>query len=92
MHRGVRECAGVAFYQNHEENAGEPHSPNRSYVLLVEFFSFKRQDAAKGLRFILKVDHILEIKEARCACPRRATLSCSGLSSRRTHNSLVLTG
>ena len=26
----VTECAGVAFYQNQVENAGEPHSPNRS--------------------------------------------------------------
>ena len=31
----VTECAGVAFYQNHIEDAGEPHSPSRSYVLLV---------------------------------------------------------
>ena len=31
----VTECAGVAFYQNHVENADEPHSPSRGYVLLV---------------------------------------------------------
>ena len=31
----VTECAGVAFYQNHVENEGEPHSQSRSYVLLV---------------------------------------------------------
>ena len=31
----VTECAVVAFYQNHVENAGEPHSPSCSYVLLV---------------------------------------------------------
>ena len=31
----VTECAGVAFYQKHVETAGEPHSPSRSYVLLV---------------------------------------------------------
>ena len=31
----VTECAKVAFYQNHVENAGEPHCPSRSYVLLV---------------------------------------------------------
>ena len=30
----VTECAEVAFYQNHVEYAGEPHSPSRSYVLL----------------------------------------------------------
>ena len=38
--------------------------------------AYKRQDAAKGLRTAV----------------RRATLSCSGLTSRRTHNSPVLTG
>ena len=31
----VSEWAEVAFYQNHVENAGEPHSPSRSYVLFV---------------------------------------------------------
>ena len=31
----VTECAGIVFYQNHVENADEPHSPNRGYVLLV---------------------------------------------------------
>ena len=30
----VTERAGVAFYQNHVENAGESHSPSRSCVLL----------------------------------------------------------
>ena len=29
----VTECAGVAFYQNHVENAGEPHSPSRSFLV-----------------------------------------------------------
>ena len=31
----VTECVGVAFYQNHVENAGKPHSPSRYHVLLV---------------------------------------------------------
>ena len=31
--------AGIAFYQNHVENAGEPHSPSRSYLLLVWSYS-----------------------------------------------------
>ena len=39
-------------------------------VIQRKLVAYKRQDAAKGLRFNLKVDHILELKEAqsnRCA-------------------------
>ena len=40
----VTECAGVAFYINHVENAGEPHSSSRSYVLLVVKINMTRTE------------------------------------------------
>ena len=51
----VTECAGVAFYINHVENAGEPHSSSRSYVLLVVKINMTRTEkkARKFYKLIL---------------------------------------
>ena len=53
--------------------------------------AYKRQDAAKGLRFNLKVISLNSRRPSRTAV-RRATMSCTGFTSQSTHNSLVLTG
>ena len=50
----VTECAGVAFYQNHVENAGEPHSSSRSYVLLVVKINMTRTEK-KAHKFYKRV-------------------------------------
>ena len=56
-----------------EEGFGEPQQltePQLRKVVQRKLVAYRRQDAAKGLRFNLKVDHILELKEAqsnRCA-------------------------
>ena len=54
----VTECAGVAFYQNHVENAGRPHSPSRSYVLLVVKINITRTEK-KARKFYKQVSAVL---------------------------------
>ena len=52
------------------EGAGTLTEQQFRKVIQRKLVAYKRQDAAKGLRFNLKVDHILELKEAqsnRCA-------------------------
>ena len=52
------------------EGAGTLTEQQLRKVIQRNLVAYKRQDAAKGLRFNLKVDHILELKEAqsnRCA-------------------------
>ena len=52
------------------EGAGTPTEQQLRKVIQRKLVAYKRLDAAKGLRFNLKVDHILELKEAqsnRCA-------------------------
>ncbi|MEW8652543.1 MAG: AAA family ATPase [Candidatus Thiodiazotropha sp.] len=52
------------------EGAGTLTEQQLRKVIQRKLVAYKRQDAAKGLRFNLKVDHILELKEAqsnRCA-------------------------
>ena len=52
------------------EGAGTLTEQQIRKVIQRKLVAYKRQDAAKGLRFNLKVDHILELKEAqsnRCA-------------------------
>ena len=75
---------------------GEPVKLSAQQLRIViqrKLVAYKHQDAAKGLRFNLKVDHILGLKGGPIEpLVRRATLSCSGLTSQRTHNSSVLTG
>ena len=59
-------------------------------VIQRQLVAYKRQDAVKGLRFNLKVDHILRLKEAqsnRCAA---SNIELLWLTSQRTHNSSVL--
>ena len=51
----VTECAGVAFYQNHVGNAGEPHSPSRSYVLLVAKINMRRTEKKARNKFYKRV-------------------------------------
>ena len=60
-------------------------------VIQRKLVAYKRQDQAKGLRFSLKVNHILALKEAQIAVPR-ATSSSYGLTSQRTPSSSVSTG
>ena len=46
------------------ETAGTLTEQQIRKVIQRKLVAYKRQDVAKGLRFNLKVDHILEIKEA----------------------------
>ena len=66
----------------------EPDEPSLRKTIIKKLVGYKRQDQAKGLRFSLKVDHILALKEAqsnRCA-------ACNiELTSRRTPSSSALT-
>ena len=61
-------------------------------VIQRKLVANKRQDAAKGLRFNLKVDHILELKEAQSNRCVACNIELLWLTSQSTHNSLVLTG
>ena len=74
------------------EGAGTLTEQQLRKVIQRKLVAYKRQDAAKGLRFNLKVDHILELKEAQSNRCGACNIECSGLTSQRTHNSLVLTG
>ena len=60
-------------------------------VIQRKLVAYKRQDAAKGLRFNLKVDLILELSRPNRNTVQRATLSCSGYISQRTSSSSKLT-
>ena len=73
------------------EGAGTLTEHQIRKVVQRKLVAYKRQDAAIGLRFNLKVNHILELRRPSRIAVRCAILSCSGLTSQRTHNSLVLT-
>ena len=88
-------AGGMPPEESSGEAGGEPAEVSAQQLRKViqrKLVAYNRQDAAKGLRFNLKVDHILRLKEAQSTAVQRATLSCSGLTSQRTHNSSVLTG
>ena len=62
----------VCLPEEGSEGAGTLTEQQLRKVIQRKLVAFKRQDAAKGLRFNLRVDHILELKEAqsnRCAAP-----------------------
>ena len=69
---GVFGCVedGVSKPAEGSEGAGTLTEQQLRKVIQRKLVAYKRQDAAKRLRFNLKVDHILELKEAesnRCA-------------------------
>ena len=63
------------------EGAGTLTEQKLRKVIQRKLVAYKRQDAAKGLGFNLKVDHILKLKEAQLNPVRRVTLGCSGFTS-----------
>ena len=61
-------------------------------VIQRKLVAYKRQDAANGLRLSSRSIISLNSRRPSRTAVRRATLSCSGFTSQRTHNSLALTG
>ena len=64
------------------EGAGTLIEQQLRKVVQRKLVAYKRQDAAKGLRYNLKVDHILETRRPSRTAVRRATLSALGLPAK----------